>query len=81
VPGEGMRLFIDDGSDVKGTGIRSETVAVCDQYTLEADSFSRAVRGEEKLVNSLEDTFGNTATLEALFRSAASGKWEIPERL
>jgi len=81
VPGEGMRLFIDDGSDVKGSGVRAETVAVCDQYTLEADSFSRAVRGEEKLVNSLEDTFGNTATLEALFRSAASGKWETPERL
>jgi predicted dehydrogenase len=79
VPGESMQIFIDDGSDVKGTGIRMESVEACDQYTLEADGFARAVQGQQPLVNGLEDTFGNTATIEAAFRSAASGKWEVPE--
>ncbi len=80
-PGEGMRIFIDNGADVKGSGIRIETVDACDQYTLQADSFTRATRGAGPLVNSLEDTFGNTATLEALLLSAASGGWQAPVQL
>lgn len=80
VPGEKMRVLLDDGSDLRGGASVVEEVEACDQYTLEADGFSRAVRGEVPLVNSLEETFGNTATLEAIFRSAASGSWEVPEK-
>jgi hypothetical protein len=29
----------------------------------------------------MEDAVRNTAVIEALFRSARSGKWETPERL
>lgn len=81
IPGERMRVLVDDGSDLRGGASQVEEVEACDQYTLEADGFSRAVRGEVRLVNSLEETFGNTATLEAIFRSAASGSWEVPEKL
>ncbi len=81
IPGEKMRVLVDDGSDLRGGSARVEEVEACDQYTLEADAFSRAVRGEVPLENSLEKTFGNTATLEAIFRSAASGSWEVPEKL
>jgi hypothetical protein len=31
--------------------------------------------------NPLEDAFGNMAVIDALFRSAETGKWEVPERL
>ncbi len=81
LPGEGMRIFIDDGSDVKGSGIREERGVACDQYTLELDGFSRAVKGEMALVNSLEESFGNTAVIEAMFASAESGRRVVPVSL
>src|SRR6202049_4110182 len=34
------RLFIDDGGDLFGGGIRTETIPVCDQYTVQGDAFS-----------------------------------------
>jgi predicted dehydrogenase len=78
VPGERMRIFVDDGSDVQGVGIREESVESCDQYTLELDGFSRAVLGEVALDNGLEEAFGNAAVIEALFASAKSRRWEAP---
>lgn len=81
IPGEGMRLFLDNGSDLRGGGVTSEVVVACDQYTLQADAFSLAAQGEGTLVNSLEESFGNTAALEAAFRSKESGRFEVPERL
>ncbi len=41
-------LLIDDGSP-DGTGIRTETIAESDQYMLQGEVFSRAVRGEMQL--------------------------------
>ena len=81
IPGEAMRIYLDNGSDLRGAGVTSEVVVPCDQYTLQADSFSLAAQGEGPLVNSLEESFGNTAALEAAFRSKASGRFEVPERL
>jgi predicted dehydrogenase len=79
VPGESMRILIDDGSDVTGSGIREETVWACDQYTLQADGFSLAVQGLAPVVNPLEDSFGNAAVLEAVFAAAAGGRRVTPE--
>jgi predicted dehydrogenase len=47
-----------------------------DQFTLQADAFSRAVRGLGEVPMTLEDSVANMMVLDALFRSAASGKWE-----
>src|SRR5262249_16953735 len=47
--GEGTRIFIDDGSELAGKSIAAEELAPCDQYTLESEAFSRAVRGEISL--------------------------------
>ena len=69
VPGESMSVLVEDAS-----GIRLESVAACDQYTLQADGFSLAVQGERPVVNGLEESFGNTAVLEAIFESAESGR-------
>ena len=38
------RLFIDDGSSYDGSSCVTETVDVVDQYTLEAELFSEAIR-------------------------------------
>ncbi len=37
-------LLIDRGGDLSGKNIRWEEFPVCDQYTLQGDAFSRAIR-------------------------------------
>ncbi len=38
------RILIDDGRDVFGGGLTTESFPICDQYTIQGDAFSRAVR-------------------------------------
>jgi predicted dehydrogenase len=73
------RIFIDDGRDVLGGGIRTETIPVCDQYTLQGDAFSQAIREGSEVPVPLEDAIANMAVIEAVFRAAESGRWERPE--
>ncbi len=48
-PDKPTRIFIDDGRDVFGGGIRTETIPICDQYTLQGDAFSRAIGAAKRL--------------------------------
>jgi predicted dehydrogenase len=57
-----------------------ETVPVCNQFTIQGDEFSKAIRGEGEVPNPLEDAIRNMAVIEAVYRSAETSKWEIPER-
>jgi len=77
-PDRPCRIWIDDGSDLFGAGRRTEEFAVCDQYTLQGDAFSRAVRGEGEVPVSLENALANMRVIEAVARSARSGRWEEP---
>jgi predicted dehydrogenase len=77
-PDRPCRLFVDSGADVFGTGIRTEQFAVCDQYTLQGDQFSRAIREGSEVPVPLEDSIRNMAVIEAVVRSARSGAWERP---
>jgi predicted dehydrogenase len=70
------RIVIDSGADLVGGGARVEEFAVCDQYTLQGDAFSRAVRGEAALEFPIEDAIANMAVIEACFKAAKSGRWE-----
>ena len=72
------RIFIDDGRDVFGSGIRIETIPACDQYTVQGDAFSRAIREGSEVPVPLEDAIGNMAVIEAVFRAGESGRWEKP---
>ena len=74
------RIFMDDGRDVFGSGTSTETIARCDQYTIQGDAFSRAIRGDGEVPVSLEDAVRNMAVIEAIFRSAETGRWERPAR-
>jgi predicted dehydrogenase len=71
-------ILVDDGRDVFGSGITTEMIPACDQYTLQGDAFSRAIREGGEVPVPLEDAIGNMAAIEAVFRSAESGKWEKP---
>ena len=73
------RTFIDDGSDLFGSGVEVREFAPCDQYTVQGDLFSRAVREGGAQPIPLEDAVRNMAVIEAIFRSAESGSWEEPQ--
>jgi predicted dehydrogenase len=72
-------ILIDDGRDVFASGIKTETIPTCDQYTEQGDAFSKAIREGGEVPVPLEDAIANMAVIEAVFRSADSGKWEQPQ--
>ena len=78
-PDRPCRIFIDDGSDLFGGGIEIRELPTCDQYTIQGDLFSRAVREDSEVPIPLEDAVNNMAVIEAIFRSAETGRWEQPE--
>ncbi len=73
------RVIIDDGRDLFGTGASIETIPTCDQYTVQGDAFSRAIREGGEVPVPLEDALRNMAVIDALVRSAESGQWERPQ--
>jgi predicted dehydrogenase len=69
-------LFIDDGSSLVGAGIRTETLAESDQYMLQGEMFSRAVRAEIALPYGIDDAVRGMRVIDALFRSEKTARWE-----
>jgi len=69
-------LFLDDGSALDGSSVRTETLPESDQYQLQGEAFSRAIRGEIPLPYGVEDAVRSMRVIDALFRSEKSGRWE-----
>ena len=80
-PDRPCRILVDDGSDLFGAGAEAIEFPVCDQYTLQGDLFSQAIREGREALISLEDSIRNMAVIDAVFASAKSGRWEVPERI
>ncbi len=80
-PGGTSRIFIDDGRDLSGGGVTVEEFAACDQYTLQGDRFSRAIREGGRPPVPLEDSLRNMAVIDAIVRSAEKGGWVKPSEL
>jgi predicted dehydrogenase len=76
-PNEECRIFLDDGSRLGGASAVTIRVAVADQYTLQADAFSGAIRGVGSVPVSLETAIGNMVVIDALFRSAELGTRQV----
>jgi predicted dehydrogenase len=70
------RIFVDDSS----TGRNPQTIEfeTADQYTIQGDVFSKAIRENSSQAVPLEWSIKNMAVIEAIFRSAQSGQWEKP---
>jgi predicted dehydrogenase len=77
-PDRPCRISFDDGRDAFGTGVETRSFAICDQYTLQADEISRAIREGRPAPAPLEDSVANMRVIDALVRSAQSGSWERP---
>jgi predicted dehydrogenase len=71
-PDRPCRIFVDDGRDLFGSGIRVEEFGICDQYTLQGDLFSEAIRSNGAVPTPLEDSLGNMTVIERIFASAAT---------
>jgi len=75
-PDRSCRIWVDDGRELGGASAEAIELPAVDQYTLQGDRFSEAVRGLGSVPVPLEDAVANMAVLDALFRSAETGKWE-----
>jgi predicted dehydrogenase len=72
-------ILVDDGRDVFGGGVTTELIPMCDQYTIQGDVFSKAIREGGQVPVPLEDAIANMAVMEAIFQSAGAGRWERPQ--
>jgi predicted dehydrogenase len=77
-PDRPCRIFVDDGSALGDASAIEETFEVCDQYTLQGDEFARLVRSGEPPEFPLEDAVRNMRVIDAIFRAARSGRFEVP---
>lgn len=73
-PDRPCRIVVDSPA-----GVRTEEIPTCDQYTIQGDAFSLAIRNGTPPPVPIEDSIANLAVLDALFQSAASGRAETPD--
>jgi predicted dehydrogenase len=71
------RILIDTGADVFGGGITHIDFDTCNQYTIQGDRFSKAILNGEDVASPLEDAVKNMACIDAIFKSADTGYWEV----
>ena len=72
---QACRIFLDDGSKLAGASAQDTAFPIVDQYSLQSEAFSRAVRTGDAVENSIESAVLNMRVIDALFRSAASAGW------
>jgi len=73
------RLVVDDGRDLLGGGLAVEEIPACDHYRIQLERFSRAILEDGPVPVPLEDSIRNMRALEAIARSAESGRAEPVE--
>lgn len=71
------RILLDDGSDLSGNSFEVIEFPICDQYTIQGDLFSQAIRGSKEQSIALEDAINNMKVIDAIFRSAETGEWQV----
>ena len=72
------QITVADGMAIYGGKVTVEEIPTCDQYAIQGDAFSRAIREDSQVPVPLEDALGNMKVIDAIFQAARSGKWERP---
>ena len=72
------RISIDDGKSLDGSSAQYEEFPAVDQYALQCDAAAAVFRGESEQEFAIEDGIANMRVIDALYRSAQSGRWETP---
>jgi predicted dehydrogenase len=70
------QITVADGMAIYGGKMEIEQIPTCDQYTIQGDAFSRAIRENTAVPVPLEDALGNMKVIDAIFRASQSGRWE-----
>jgi predicted dehydrogenase len=65
------RILVD-----RGGGVEAMEFSTCDQYTLQGDLFSQAILEGRPAPPPLEDAVANMTCIDAIFRSAETGRFE-----
>lgn len=73
--GESVTLYLDRGKKLADASARAIRIPKSDQYRLQGEAFSRAVRGKEPLAFGVRDAVAQMKVVDALFRSSSTGKW------
>jgi predicted dehydrogenase len=72
------RLVIDSSVHLETPDAERVEFDACNQYTIMAELFAKAARAGSAAPIPLEDSVKNMSVIDALFRSAESGRWEAP---
>jgi predicted dehydrogenase len=75
-PDRPSRLYVETRAADGGTTREPIDIDVCDQYTIQGDLFSEAIRRGTPAPYPLEDSIANLRVLDALFRSAETNGWQ-----
>jgi predicted dehydrogenase len=78
-PDRPTRILVDTGADLFGGGISQLDFETCNQYTIQGDLFSKAILENTDVPSPIEDAVKNMACIDALFTSADTGRWEVPQ--
>src|SRR5262249_51029658 len=76
--GGAMTIWQDSGRELGDASANAVKLPKADQYQLQGEVFSRAVRGTAGLPFGLDDAVRQMRVIDALFRSERSGGWEKP---
>ena len=76
--GQASRIIIDSGEGSDGSSAVVEPFDFVDQYMLQCDAAASAFRNEVTQEFPIEDAIANMRVIDALYRSAESGRWENP---
>jgi predicted dehydrogenase len=77
-PDRPSRILFDDGRDLIGSGAETMEFTAVDQFSVQTERFVDAIRGRGTVPMTLEDSVANMAVIDALVRSAGTGRWEMP---
>ena len=75
-PTSRSRLFVDDGSRLADASAECIEIDAANQYTLQGDQFSAAIRGVGAVPCPIDDAIANMRVIDALFRSSETGRFE-----
>ncbi len=75
-PDRPARIHVDRTGELTGAGIETIEFPACNQFTIQAERFAAAVLGGGDVVYPLELSVRNMRLIDAVFRSAAGGRWE-----
>jgi predicted dehydrogenase len=70
-PDRPCQMVVDSSTDYRGTGAETIELPICDQYTLQADLFSKAVLEGRPVDPPIEDAVANMGVIEAVLESAS----------